>query len=177
MIDIVTLYNIYRQSAWREYELIDKRMNWVYIANTVLAVGLGFIIQEQLRLVSQTNALDHAMADTYTRALVLASKFLVLVVPIAAIGLNIALWAQVLAALFTAEGIRKRWRLIRNDPQRGASELPYVGFGFRDMGPHAQGAISTSIFLAALVGFWGSAEAYAVITMFPSWLERLHLTF
>jgi len=173
MLDLKSLYDVYKEYAWREYGLVDRRANWIYVANTVLAVGLGFIIQEQVSLMAQKEAMHRIMEDQYTVTIYSISKLAVLAIPVAAVFINIALWTQLMAASKAAESVRLRWRLIRDDPNRGAGELPYLSFGFHDAGPRMNGLLITSLLPASLIFFWGLVAFVGFCLLYPDLYQSL----
>jgi hypothetical protein len=166
MIDTKQLYDVYKEYAWREYDLLERRANWLYITNTVLIVGLGFIVQAQIGI-SLQSGLSRLSADHYVVSLYNFSKYAIVAIPIASILLNFAIWGQMTAGASAIEGLRLRWRTIHDDPRREASELPYVTYGVRDAGPRPKGKVLTSLLPLALICIWTMIAAFGVALVIP----------
>lgn len=157
-MDTVGLYQIYKDYAWREYDLLESRQNWFYIVNSIFLVAVGLVVQEQMHLFVDSPTAMKISTDSYFSTLLLYSKFALVIIPAAAIFFNIALLASTLSTLHTLDGIRRKWRDIKHDPKRHAGELPYVVAGFRDLGPKTVGWGATALPAIMLVLFWALVE-------------------
>lgn len=177
MLETKVIYDTYKEYAWREYEMLERRATWIYLGNTVFVVGLGFIIQTQTGYAAQDGAMARILADHYTSALLIVSKLTVIAIPVAAIAFNVIMWGQMADAIDSLETVRLKWRAIRNDPHRGDQDLPYLSYGFWDQGPNARSGLVWSAILPVTLSLVWAAIGFMNLQFVPAavWTTFLSL--